>query len=79
MRDVRHTIGAMLDRAMHKGSHPFDVADWQASAVIMHPIPTMRRWDVEGVASKKFSSGADIRFIFVTDGSASHSVRLDHP
>ncbi|PDQ17841.1 PIG-L domain-containing protein [Mesorhizobium sanjuanii] len=77
MHDVRHSIGAMLDRAMRKGSHPFDVADWQASAVIIAPHPDDETLGCGGVASKKFSSGVDVRFIFVTDGSASHSNRLD--
>ncbi|TWI22586.1 GlcNAc-PI de-N-acetylase [Mesorhizobium tianshanense] len=77
MRDVRHTIGAMLDKAMRKGSHPFDVADWQASAVIIAPHPDDETLGCGGVVSKKLNSGADVRFIFVTDGSASHSNRVD--
>ena len=77
MRDFRHTIGAMLDRAMLKGSHPFDVADWRASAVIIAPHPDDETLGCGGVASKKLSSGADVRFVFVTDGSASHSHRVD--
>lgn len=75
MHDVRHTIGAMLDTAMRKRSHPFDVADWQASAVIIAPHPDDETLGCGGVASKKFSSGADIRFIFVADGSASPTTR----
>ncbi|CAH2394635.1 PIG-L deacetylase family protein [Mesorhizobium ventifaucium] len=77
MHDVRHTIGAMLDRAMCNRSHPFDVADWQASAVIIAPHPDDETLGCGGVASKKLSSGADVRFIFVTDGSASHPNRID--
>ena len=37
----------------------------------------MKRWDVGGVACKKFGAGADVRFIFVTDGSSSHANRVD--
>lgn len=77
MHDVRHTIGAMLDRAMRKRSHPFDVADWQASAVIVAPHPDDETLGCGGVSSKKVRSGADVRFIFVTDGSASHSNGVD--
>ncbi|MBZ9677682.1 PIG-L deacetylase family protein [Mesorhizobium sp. ES1-1] len=76
MRDFRHTIGAMLDRAMIRGAHPFEVADWQSSAVIVAPHPDDETLGCGGVASKKLSCGADVRFVFVTDGSASHSDRV---
>jgi LmbE family N-acetylglucosaminyl deacetylase len=77
MRDVRHTIGAMLDKAMRKGSYPFDVADWQAPAVIIAPHPDDETLGCGGVASRKLKPGADVRFIFVADVSASHSNRVD--
>jgi LmbE family N-acetylglucosaminyl deacetylase len=67
----------MFDRAMRLGSHPFEVADWRSSAIIVAPHPDDETLGCGGVAIKKLRSGADVRFVFVTDGSASHRDRVD--
>ncbi|HXV31050.1 MAG TPA: PIG-L deacetylase family protein [Sinorhizobium sp.] len=51
---------------------PFDVADWSASAVIFAPHPDDETLGCGGVAARKLASGAEVRFVFVTDGTASH-------
>ncbi|MCA0030279.1 PIG-L deacetylase family protein [Mesorhizobium sp. B263B2A] len=77
MRNFRHTFGAMLDRAIIRGAHPFEVADWGLSAVIVAPHPDDETLGCGGVASKKLHRGVDVRFVFVTDGAASHSDHVE--
>lgn len=57
---------------MRRRLTPFEVADWTASAVIFAPHPDDETLGCGGVAAKKIASGAQVRFVFVTDGSASH-------
>lgn len=57
---------------MRRRFTPFDVADWTASAVIFAPHPDDETLGCGGVAAKKIALGAQVQFVFVTDGSASH-------
>jgi LmbE family N-acetylglucosaminyl deacetylase len=77
MSSVRHTICTMLDGGIRLRSKQFAVADWAASAVIVAPHPDDETLGCGGVAAKKIRAGADVRFIFVTDGAASHVGRVD--
>ncbi len=61
---------------MRRRFTPFDVADWAASAVIFAPHPDDETLGCGGVAAKKLASGVRVRFVFVTDGAASHGDRV---
>lgn len=76
MRSPRETFGAMLDRQMRLRLKPFEVSDWTASAVIFAPHPDDETLGCGGVAFKKMRSGAEVKFVFVTDGAASHHNHL---
>lgn len=67
----------MLDSHMRRRFKPFDVADWSASAVVFAPHPDDETLGCGGVAATKLANGAEVRFVFVTDGSASHPALLD--
>jgi LmbE family N-acetylglucosaminyl deacetylase len=73
MDAVRGTVCAMLDRRMRGRLTPFEVSDWTASAVIFAPHPDDETLGCGGVACKKLAAGAEVRFVFVTDGAASHA------
>ena len=54
----------------------FDVVDWYASAVVVAPHPDDETLGCGGVVIKKIKRGAKLHFVFVTDGSVSHSHRI---
>ncbi len=62
----------MLDNRMQERLKPFEVDDWKSSAVIFAPHPDDETLGCGGVAAKKIAAGAQVRFVFVTDGAASH-------
>ena len=66
----------MLDSRMRSQFTSFDVADWRVSAVVVAPHPDDETLGCGGVAIKKLQLGAELHFVFVTDGSASHSDRV---
>jgi LmbE family N-acetylglucosaminyl deacetylase len=78
MWSLRETICTMLDSRMRLQFKPFEVDDWSSSAVIFAPHPDDETLGCGGVAAKKIASGAQVRFVFVTDGAASHP-GLIHP
>lgn len=75
--DVRQAVCTILDSRMQRRFTPFDVADWSASAVIFAPHPDDETLGCGGVAAKKLASGVEVRFVFVTDGAASHPTLMD--
>lgn len=72
MPTPRRTICTMLDHAMRRRAKPFEVADWTSSAVVFAPHPDDETLGCGGIAAKKLAAGAAVRFVFVTDGTASH-------
>lgn len=74
---MRRATCRLLDRALRRRLAPFRSDDWTASAVIIAPHPDDETLGCGGVASKKIAAGADVRFVFVTDGAASHAHQLD--
>ncbi len=73
---IRRATCRVLDRALRRRLAPFAGADWTSSAVIVAPHPDDETLGCGGVASKKIAAGADVRFVFVTDGAASHAHAL---
>ncbi|TJV82375.1 MAG: PIG-L family deacetylase, partial [Mesorhizobium sp.] len=78
MWTFRRTFSTMLDSQLRLRLRPFEIGDWSASAVIVAPHPDDETLGCGGVAAKKIASGAQVRFVFVTDGAASHR-HLMHP
>lgn len=78
MWTFRRTFSTMLDNQLRLRLRPFEAGDWSASAVIVAPHPDDETLGCGGVAAKKIASGAQVRFVFVTDGAASHR-HLMHP
>jgi LmbE family N-acetylglucosaminyl deacetylase len=76
MSDVRRAACTVLDRRLRRRLKPFDKVDWAASAVIFAPHPDDETLGCGGVACKKIAAGAQMRFVFVTDGAASHRHRM---
>ncbi|WP_017267536.1 PIG-L deacetylase family protein [Sinorhizobium meliloti] len=70
--DVRQALCRILDSRMRRRFKPFDVADWSASSVIFAPHPDDETLGCGGVSAKKLAAGVEVRFVFVTDGAASH-------
>lgn len=62
---------------MRKGSHPFDVADWQASAVIIRPHPDDETLGCVGGRQQEAQPGRRRPVHFRYRCSASHSNRVD--
>lgn len=69
---MRQATCELLDRALHRCLAHFPSEDWTASAVIIAPHPDDETLGCGGVACKKIAAGAEVRFVFVTDGGASH-------
>ena len=69
---IRQATCRLLDRALRQRLAPFARDDWTASAVIIAPHPDDETLGCGGVACKKIAAGAEVRFVFVTDGAASH-------
>ncbi len=63
-----------LDQALRRRLAPFRGEDWAASAVVIAPHPDDETLGCGGVIYKKIAAGAEVRFVFVTDGSASHKM-----
>lgn len=63
----------LLDMCLRRRLRPFEAADWDASAVIFAPHPDDETLGCGGVAAKKLAAGVELRFVFITDGAASHS------
>lgn len=61
-----------LDRALRRRLAGFAREDWAASAVVVAPHPDDETLGCGGVICKKIAAGAEVRFVFVTDGAASH-------
>jgi LmbE family N-acetylglucosaminyl deacetylase len=74
--DVRRAACTVLDHRLRRRLKPFDEADWGASAIIFAPHPDDETLGCGGVACKKIAAGAQMRFVFVTDGAASHRHRM---
>ena len=77
MYDARRAVCMMLDSCMRHRFKSFEVVDWAESAVIFAPHPDDETLGCGGVANKKINSGARIRFVFVSDGAASHPGRIN--
>lgn len=69
---IRRATCGLLDRTLRQRLAPFACDDWTASAVIIAPHPDDETLGCGGVARKKIAAGAEVRFVFVTDGAASH-------
>lgn len=63
-----------LDHAIRRRLAPFRSDDWASSALIVAPHPDDETLGCGGVICKKISAGAEVRFVFVTDGSSSHTL-----
>ncbi len=61
-----------LERALRGRLVPFRADDWAASAVVVAPHPDDETLGCGGVICKKIAAGADVQFVFVTDGAGSH-------
>jgi len=72
MWNPRRSICTMLDSRLQRRLKPFEVADWDASAVVFAPHPDDETLGCGGVAARKIAAGVKVRFVFVTDGAASH-------
>jgi len=69
---IREAACRFLSRRLRNRLKNFDTADWTASAVIFAPHPDDETLGCGGVLCKKIASGAELRFVFVTDGTCSH-------
>ena len=76
MIGLRNAARGLIDRRLHRTLKPFSYRDWMASALIIAPHPDDETLGCGGIACKKIASGAATRFVFVTDGAASHPGRL---
>lgn len=76
MRGFRYAVRRLIDRYLNRVLKPFSESDWMASALIIAPHPDDETLGCGGMACKKIASGAATRFVFVTDGAASHPHRL---
>jgi LmbE family N-acetylglucosaminyl deacetylase len=73
---IRQATCNLLDRALRGRLAPFLREDWTSSAVVVAPHPDDETLGCGGVVSKKLAAGAEVRFVFVTDGAASHEGRI---
>ena len=73
MTNIRRKACYYLERLHRRTLGCFRDADWITSAVVFAPHPDDEILGCGGVARRKILSSADVRFVFVTDGSASHS------
>ena len=69
---MRRAACRALDRLMREQLSPIDV-DGQSSTVIFAPHPDDETLGCGGIACKKIAAGARVRFVFITDGAASHA------
>jgi LmbE family N-acetylglucosaminyl deacetylase len=69
---IRQATCRALERALHRRLAPFAADDWAASALVVAPHPDDETLGCGGVICKKIAAGAEVRFVFVTDGAASH-------
>jgi LmbE family N-acetylglucosaminyl deacetylase len=76
MIDVRRAARTVLDGQLRRRLKPFREAEWAASAVVFAPHPDDETLGCGGVAYKKIAAGAQMWFVFVTDGAASHPGRI---
>ena len=74
---IRQATCNRIDRALKRRLAPFVPGDWTSSAVIIAPHADDETLGCGGVACKKIAAGAEVRFVFVTDGAASHSGHTD--
>lgn len=74
--NIRNATCRTLDTCLRRRLKPFEAADWTASAIIFAPHPDDEILGCGGVASKKIAAGAELHFVFVTDGAASHNGRV---
>jgi len=72
----RRSICTMLDSRLQRRLKPFEVDDWNASAVVFAPHPDDETLGCGGVAARKIAAGVSVRFVFVTDGAASHPGKM---
>ena len=73
---MRQALRSFLDRSLRRRLAPFRREDWAASAIVVAPHPDDETLGCGGVACKKIAAGAEVRFVFVTDGAASHADRV---
>lgn len=66
----------LLDSRLRRRLKPFTDRDWIASALIVAPHADDETLGCGGIACKKIAAGATTRFLFVTDGAASHRGRV---
>lgn len=72
MIGFRQAAATAIDALLMRRLAPLAAGDWCASAVVFAPHPDDETLGCGGVVAKKIEAGADVRFVFVTDGSASH-------
>lgn len=72
MINVRNLIASSIEARLRGRLKPFEADDWRASAVVFAPHPDDETLGCGGVVCKKIAAGAEVRFVFVTDGAASH-------
>ena len=73
---IRQATCRLLDWSIRRRLAPFARDDWTASAVIIAPHPDDETLGCGGVACKKIANGAEVRFVFVTDGATSHAAQV---
>jgi LmbE family N-acetylglucosaminyl deacetylase len=73
----REGTRSYLNERLRRRLKPLDQADLEASAIIFAPHPDDETLGCGGVACQKIIAGADLHFVFVTDGAASHNGRVD--
>ncbi len=73
MIGFRQAAATAIDALLIRRLAPLAAGDWRASAVLFAPHPDDETLGCGGLVAKKIAAGADVRFVFVTDGSASHA------
>jgi LmbE family N-acetylglucosaminyl deacetylase len=76
---MRRKLANCLDDRLRHKLKPLEATELTSSAVIFAPHPDDETLGCGGIAYKKIKSGAAVRFVFVTNGIASHSGRIDGP
>jgi LmbE family N-acetylglucosaminyl deacetylase len=77
MTNVRLAACRLLESLLHHRLEPFRPEDWAGSAVVFAPHQDDETLGCGGAAHKIIVSGGAVRFVFVTDGAASHHGRIE--
>src|SRR5690606_2874283 len=77
MTNIRQGACRILESLLYRRLERFRPADWSGRAVVLAPHTDDETLGCGGVTHKIMVSGGEVRFVFVTDGAASHAGRIE--